>query len=780
LARVHTSYAHALVTQYDLVRSRDDLEEARKQGEAAMTLDANPLFQARLGDIHRRRFLELNDRADLSIALDLTRRAYGLPRMHAASHGWICLYHGLAYMAACNHSLVPESPGLWSELTRVYQEIMSSLPNHRIQFEAWFGLALLAARRHQGEDSHLLRRKATACYEVAITLVDPRHPHAASIHRNYAYHLGIIHNRTNSQAPLNQAIYHARRAHNLCGATHIDGSGVLGILSITLSYMTARDGDPALLDELVNRGREAVQIATPLFRPHTLITLSNALLKRFRSSNHERDLQVCIDYTREACTITTGRYLYTAKQFLVDASLLLSQYSKNGQLMAINEVIAICESLLSSELDVRYTLHVHSKLGEAYRLRFLVEEREGDLDAAISAYAQVLEDLNIEDGDRHLSLNALSRVLLLSFRRRGFEMHAHQALKYQEDRPQMLVDLAILLCNLGSEYYRPRDGFTLLNEALSNSNRDAQRKARMVFHALRELETTIVPSWTSDEPMRIELLQTYRKAVQILPRLASFGLQRADRVEALASARTLAVDAANHALLLGDVKGAIEVLEAGRAVFWSQHLQLHGSLRHHSLPAHMIDELKQLSEDLAEDMPSQQHPSPDENTRRVAIEKGLYQRRLLSERYEALLAELRSLPGFEDYLWPAQYKSLRIASQRGPILILLRSWMILMLSIEAEPLAIPLPGITEAWLASRSAQLGSLTSSMRRKVEARGARKATIDDDEGHQERQMLKDLWVHVAQPCIDALKLKVCHKLQWVSRGHTTPLTAHRIISS
>jgi tetratricopeptide (TPR) repeat protein len=789
LARVHASYAHALVTRYDLVRSRDDLEEALKQAKTAMTIDDNnPLFKAQLGDIHRRRFLELNDRADLSIALDHTRRAYDLPRIHAKSRGWICLYHGLTYMAAYNHSLVPESPAVWLELTRVYKETLCSLPNHIIQFEAWYGLALVAARRHQGEDSHLLRRKATACYEVAITLVDPRHPRAASIHRNYAYHLCVIHNRTDSQVILNQAMHHARHAHNLCGAHHIDRSGVLGILTIVLSYMAIRDGDPALLDELVSRGREAVQIATPVFRSHTLRTLSAALLTRFKSGNRERDLRECIECSRESCAMATGRYLNTAKLSLVEALLLLSQRSKAERPMAIDEAIQLCDSLISSKMDVRDMLQALSHQGEAYRLRYLAERRESDLDAAIGAYAKVVEELQIEDADRHISLNALSRVLLLSFRQRGLEMHAHQALKYQEDalaltepehtdRPRMLVDLALLLCTTGSGYYCPHDGFALINEALSNPNRDSQRKARLVFHALRELEETTVHSWTSEDPMRIQLLETYRKAVQILPCLASTGLQRADRVEALASARTLAVDASSHALLLNDVQGAIEVLEAGRAVFWSQHLQLHETIHHHSLPAHMIQELKQLSKDLAEDMPTQLEedaPSLDVNSRRAEIEKGLYQRRLLSERYESLLAELRSLPGFEDYLRPARYASLRIAAKQGPVLILLRSWMILMLSSETEPMAIPLVGITEAWLASRSAQLGVLTSSMRRKVEARGARKATVNEDEGYQERQMLKDLWHHVAKPCIDVLGLKVRHKTQ---RNHTTFLTARVI---
>jgi tetratricopeptide (TPR) repeat protein len=786
LARVHASYAHALVTRYDFVRSRDDLEEARKQAETATTVhDNNPLFQAQVGDIYRRRFLEFNNRADLSIALDHTRRAYNLSHNHKASRGWICLYHGLVYIAAGNHSLVPESPEFWSELTRAYRGTLRSLPNHQIQFESWYGLALVASRRYVSEDSHLLGRKASACYKVAIDLVNPKHPRAASLHRNYAYHLGIVHNRTNSQTPLNQAIYHARCAHDLCGATHIDRSGVLGILAITLTYMTAKDGEPALLDELVSRAREAVQIATPLFRSHTLLVLSNALLKRFRSGNHERDLRECIDCNREASVISTGYYLHSAKQILADALLLLSQCSKSGELMAIDEAITICESLLSSKLEVRGRIEALSTLGEAHRLRYLAERRESDLDAAIAAYAQVVEDPNIEGAERHLLLNDLSRVFLLSFKRRSSEMHAHKALKYQEealaltgpehtDRPQMLVDLAILLCTTGSGYYRPHDGFTLLDEALSDPNRDSQRKARLVFRALRELEETTVPAWTTDDPMRTQLLDTYRKAVEILPCLASAGLQRADRVEALASARTLAVDAANHALLLGDAKGAIEVLEAGRAVFWSQHLRLHGSLRHHSLPAHMIEELKRLSEDLAEDVHSQQDPSLDENTRRVEIERSLYQRRLLSDHYETLLAELRSLPGFEDYLRPAQYASLRIAAKQGPIVILLRSWMILMLSSEAQPMAIPLVGVTEAWLVSRSAQLGTLTTSMRRQVEARGVRKAIINEDEGYQELQILEDLWHHVAKPCIDALKLKVCRKGSRSSCNHATFLTA------
>ena len=69
-------------------------------------------------------------------------------------------------------------------------------------------------------------------------------------------------------------------------------------------------------------------------------------------------------------------------------------------------------------------------------------------------------------------------------------------------------------------------------------------------------------------------LWTYR-AAQLLPRLAMLGLDFPSRQRSLVSESDgLARDAAVCAIRLGKFGTAVELLEEGRAVFWSQALQL--------------------------------------------------------------------------------------------------------------------------------------------------------------------------------------------------------------
>ena len=69
-------------------------------------------------------------------------------------------------------------------------------------------------------------------------------------------------------------------------------------------------------------------------------------------------------------------------------------------------------------------------------------------------------------------------------------------------------------------------------------------------------------------------MEAYEHAVGLLPRLASLGMDLQARQESLIKSDGLAPDAANYAILVGNLEKAVEFLEEGRAVFWSQVLRL--------------------------------------------------------------------------------------------------------------------------------------------------------------------------------------------------------------
>jgi tetratricopeptide (TPR) repeat protein len=93
--------------------------------------------------------------------------------------------------------------------------------------------------------------------------------------------------------------------------------------------------------------------------------------------------------------------------------------------------------------------------------------------------------------------------------------------------------------------------------------------------ALRRFEVARLWAGHADESRHESALGAYHAAIELLPRLAMLGLDLQSRQHALTSnSDGLARDAAACAVRAGQYDSAVELLEEGRAVFWSQALAL--------------------------------------------------------------------------------------------------------------------------------------------------------------------------------------------------------------
>ncbi|KAJ6506059.1 CHAT domain-containing protein [Mycena vulgaris] len=131
-----------------------------------------------------------------------------------------------------------------------------------------------------------------------------------------------------------------------------------------------------------------------------------------------------------------------------------------------------------------------------------------------------------------------------------------------------------------------------------------------------------------------------------------------------------------------DLRLAIELLEQGLATTLQRITQLAPSFN--TLPQGDADKLSQLSAKLY-----------DETSRKWRGEVGQH---TTATQRNHLLAEIRARPGFEDFLLPKRFETLRQATQDGPI-ILLNSHedhcdVIILLRPDSEPIHMPLPGVS--------------------------------------------------------------------------------------
>lgn len=171
--------------------------------------------------------------------------------------------------------------------------------------------------------------------------------------------------------------------------------------------------------------------------------------------------------------------------------------------------------------------------------------------------------------------------------------------------------------------------------------------------------------------VRAQLLQAYRLTINIFPQIAYFGLDVQARLDALARAPDLAADAAAYALQTSKPDVALEILEEGRAVFWMQYSRLRSSFNR--LPSALATELTQAAHDLEAGARQSTPPSRADADEVSLHEEELAQRRRLSQKFEALIAQARSLPGLERFMLSDTFSTLSMAAQAAPVVVLVAS-----------------------------------------------------------------------------------------------------------
>ncbi|KAF8578323.1 hypothetical protein K439DRAFT_1663790 [Ramaria rubella] len=157
--------------------------------------------------------------------------------------------------------------------------------------------------------------------------------------------------------------------------------------------------------------------------------------------------------------------------------------------------------------------------------------------------------------------------------------------------------------------------------------------------------------------------------------LAAVGLDLESRQPGLASntdGLVNAHDAAAYALRCGQVAKAIEFLEAGRAIFWSQALHLPTPL----------DDLDAVKPDLAQKLQNisralelgalrdVSRPDRYQTDKVVSLERQEVHYRQLNEEWEVTVEQVRNLDGFQYFLRPKPFAALSAAAVNGPVVIL--------------------------------------------------------------------------------------------------------------
>lgn len=154
---------------------------------------------------------------------------------------------------------------------------------------------------------------------------------------------------------------------------------------------------------------------------------------------------------------------------------------------------------------------------------------------------------------------------------------------------------------------------------------------------LRHLENCS-SKFDGDSDLRLALLGVYTQTIDLLPRVAYFGLDIASRLRVWSNSDKLAADGAAHALNLHQPQVAIELLEQGRAVFWLQHLRLRTAF-HALLPSELaggkLAETAIVLERDSHAVPAEEGQTADDAQAKAVQEIETAKRRRLGADFEA-------------------------------------------------------------------------------------------------------------------------------------------------
>lgn len=418
--------------------------------------------------------------------------------------------------------------------------------------------------------------------------------------------------RRGGRADLDEAITLSRASarsapdHERHSALHLAGSA-LGLRFVHF-------GDQRDLDGAIETGELALRAIPPRHteRPAYLSNLALAHGSRFRELAPPPDLDGLSGQSADETASLTSLLMYD-----IDRSIDLLR-----------------EALDTVPAGHRYRPGLLSNLAHALADRFEAVPRWADRQAALTSVTDALNECPEGRPERAQLLHVRARLLL-----GGASAGPGSATEAAE----------------ATEATEATDR-TAATEALREAAEAATASPLLRMTALREL--------AMHTPDPASALAAYEQAMACVPLVAWHGLSRRDRERHLTHIGPLTQEAAAAALDSGCPERAVELLEHGRAILWSQSLDTDPDL----------DAVRRAAPDLADRL-------DEVRARLLALDAGhdslnaavepTDQRMNLAREWDALCEQVRQqVPGCRDFLRPPGFAHLRTAAVNGTVVLI--------------------------------------------------------------------------------------------------------------
>jgi tetratricopeptide (TPR) repeat protein len=706
------------------------------------------------------------------------------------------------------------------EAISVYEQVLQFRPlGHKQRDEAVcdFGEALYAFCRFNGTDDSRAHRTLVLLRE-AVQLRPPNHPSRDRPLHSLARALLFIdyEQRSGNLAALTECILLNRECLQLRKVDHPGRADALSDLAVALLRSFERCGDPTLILESIDMNREALHLRKPGHPLHDA-SLNNLAMALRRLASLQGDLDALaesVSLLREVLELHPRGHPLRFYALGNLANSLHTRYQLQVLPAALSEAIALrreaCQLFPASHPEWwRLITQLAESLVADFRHR-----RDGcSITEAITLLRQAVLLRPIGHDHRHLSLGNLAEALLAQFdefrdiaclreaitlqrevlhlRTQGHmqRLEALHRLGHMLSRPEsrswpealalfyeavescpaghpsrslLFSDMSKCFLDPSSPYFDLSKGIAHLSEGYSNELSHVNQRLGQAVSDLRVVETAYTGAIEDADAAAkacytSQILDLHVQVIGLLPRAANFGVDHKTRLQVITGSDEIARNAAARALLLECTPQAVELMEEGRGIFWSQTLRLR-STGFDGIPDSDRENLLRMLRMLEHGARSAGCSEQTVAEREQALER----RRQMNDEAEALISKIRSYPGCTRFLMPAAFDSLLGGLPDGVVIILnvskLAHHAILLHKTAGIAAGLELESLSTSFDSAilRARFPRDATAQPAHKDEQR-TRAMRLDIGRVSPFDHVLSQLWTSVVQPIICKLSLQV-----------------------
>ncbi|KAG1722845.1 CHAT domain-containing protein [Suillus occidentalis] len=602
--------------------------------------------------------------------------------------------------------------------------------------------------------------------QAALLLCPPGHSLRSHSLNNLALSLRDRFAQRGVPSDLDECIELHRAALLLRPPGHSLRSDSLNNLAISLGDRFAQRCVPSDLDECIELDRAALLLRPPGHseRSDSLNNLALSLRDRFAQRGVPSDLDECIELHRAALLLRPPGHSDLSLSLSNLALSLRDRFAQRGVPSDLDECIELDRAALLLR-PPGHSLRSHSlnNLALSLRDRFAQRDVPSDLDESIELHRAALLLRPPGHSERSDSLNNLALSLQDKFTQRGIPSDLDECIE--------LHRAALLLCphghflrsdSLDNLACRLRDRFTQraipsdLDEAFS-----LFLQLSHISHAVSRRDLAAAKSWatSAEKTNHGSALLAYQIALKFLDQhvtLLSSSSRHFDVVSMATS--SLAVDAFSCGIRHGALTTAVELVEQGRAVFWTHLARFCTTLDELSMARHtgaaLAEEFKHLSFRLRNAF--------DQSTEDQSPET-----RQLTTQWDDVVSRIRMLPEFSRFLQPPLFSDLQKAAEEGPVIIVNASQYgcdALIVLSDQGPVHVPID-LTRT-------EVSELSSEFQSVAEQFGC------SDHQNKLVGILRKLWHDIVEPVVQALEVlnvRPGSRIWWCPTAEFTLLPLH-----